>query len=47
MNSTSSQDQFARWAKIRRSHDKVQAEYEEKSVFIHLYALFTLRQAKS
>ena len=31
MNATSSQDEFAKWAKLRRSHDKVAAQYEEKS----------------
>ncbi|MCJ1369443.1 GET complex subunit get1 [Loxospora ochrophaea] len=31
MNSTSSQDEFAKWAKLRRQHDKVVAEYEDKS----------------
>ncbi|KAL8797402.1 MAG: hypothetical protein Q9195_000557 [Heterodermia aff. obscurata] len=31
MNATSSQDQFAKWAKLRRQHDKVLAEYEELS----------------
>lgn len=31
MNATSSQDEFAKWAKIRRSHDKVLARYDEKS----------------
>jgi len=31
MNATSSQDEFAKWAKLRRSHDKLQAEYDEKS----------------
>ena len=31
MNATSSQDEFAKWAKLRRSHDKVMAQYEEKS----------------
>src|SRR5438046_1348485 len=29
MNSTSSQDQFARWAKLRRQHDKTLGEYEK------------------
>ncbi len=28
MSTTSSQDEFARWAKLRRQHDKVTAEYE-------------------
>ncbi|MCJ1476633.1 GET complex subunit get1 [Lambiella insularis] len=31
MNSTSSQDEFAKWAKLRRQHDKVLAEYEQKT----------------
>ena len=31
LNGTSSQDQFAKWAKLRRQHDKKQAEYDEKS----------------
>jgi tail-anchored protein insertion receptor len=29
MNNTSSQDQFAKWAKLRRQHDKALAEYEK------------------
>ncbi|KAK8218667.1 CHD5-like protein-domain-containing protein [Phyllosticta capitalensis] len=29
MNSVSAQDDFARWAKIRRAHDKVYAEYQK------------------
>ncbi|PLB33343.1 guided entry of tail-anchored proteins factor 1 [Aspergillus candidus] len=28
MNNTSSQDEFAKWAKIRRRHDKTMEEYE-------------------
>ena len=31
MNATSSKDEFAKWAKIRRSHDKASAQYDEKS----------------
>ncbi|KAI9829763.1 MAG: hypothetical protein M1819_006000 [Sarea resinae] len=31
MNSTSSQDEFAKWAKLRRQHDKVLADYEKKT----------------
>ena len=31
MNATSSQDEFAKWAKLRRSHDKNMAQYDEKS----------------
>ena len=29
MNSTSSQDEFAKWAKLRRQHDKALAQYDE------------------
>jgi hypothetical protein len=29
MNSTSSQDQFAKWAKLGRQHDKALTEYEK------------------
>ncbi|RHZ48544.1 guided entry of tail-anchored proteins factor 1 [Aspergillus thermomutatus] len=28
MNNTSSQDEFAKWAKLRRKHDKIMDEYE-------------------
>ena len=31
MNATSSQDEFAKWAKLRRNHDKVLAKYDEQS----------------
>lgn len=31
MNAISSQDEFAKWAKLRRSHDKVVAQYDEKT----------------
>lgn len=34
MNATSSQDEFAKWAKLRRRHDKTLEEYEAKSTFI-------------
>ena len=40
MNSTSSQDEFAKWAKLRRQHDKVVAEYEDKCIFPHLNHTF-------
>lgn len=39
MNNTSSQDEFAKWAKLRRRHDKTLEEYEAASmhcpVFFH------------
>lgn len=31
MNSTSSQDEFAKWAKLRRRHDKSMEDYEATS----------------
>ncbi|EAS33169.3 protein GET1 [Coccidioides immitis RS] len=31
MNATSSQDEFAKWAKLRRRHDKTMEEYEAKN----------------
>ncbi|MCJ1246084.1 GET complex subunit get1 [Trapelia coarctata] len=31
MNATSSQDEFAKWAKLRRQHDKTLAEYEQET----------------
>lgn len=33
MNATSSQDEFAKWAKLRRQHDKTLEEYEAKSSY--------------
>ncbi|GAQ37288.1 guided entry of tail-anchored proteins factor 1 [Aspergillus tubingensis] len=33
MNNTSSQDEFAKWAKLRRKHDKTMEEYEAISTF--------------
>lgn len=32
MNGTSSQDEFAKWAKLRRKHDKTLEEYEAMSM---------------
>lgn len=31
LNATSSQDEFAKWAKLRRQHDKLLSELEKKS----------------
>lgn len=36
MNATSSQDEFAKWAKLRRRHDKSLEEFEAKSALIVL-----------
>lgn len=33
MNNTSSQDEFAKWAKLRRRHDKSMEEYDTLSTF--------------
>lgn len=33
MNNTSSQDEFAKWAKLRRKHDKAMDEYEAMSSY--------------
>lgn len=41
MNATSSQDEFAKWAKLRRRHDKALAQYEETSTS-SLYSLQVL-----
>ena len=50
MNATSSQDQFAKWAKLRRQHDKALAQCDEKSMapgpFSH-FALFEKRRANA
>ena len=45
MNATSSQDEFAKWAKLRRQHDKTLAEYEQKSMFALLYLFEGVGQA--
>ncbi|KAJ5134024.1 Protein g.t1.c1 [Penicillium atrosanguineum] len=34
MNNTSSQDEFAKWAKLRRRHDKAMEEYESMNKMI-------------
>ena len=35
MNATSSQDEFAKWAKLRRQHDKVVEQLEKLSRWFH------------
>lgn len=35
LNATSSQDQFAKWAKLKRQHDKLLEQLEQKSAFKH------------
>jgi ferric-dicitrate binding protein FerR (iron transport regulator) len=42
MSSTSSQDEFAKWAKLRRRHDKSLEEYEAMSTYPCAYILQTL-----
>ncbi|THV98826.1 protein get1 [Aureobasidium pullulans] len=34
MNAVSAQDEFARWAKLRRTHDKAVAEYEKSTTSV-------------
>jgi hypothetical protein len=34
LNATSSQDEFAKWAKLRRTHDKLLERLEKKSTGI-------------
>lgn len=33
LNATSSQDQFAKWAKLRRTHDKLLEQLEKTSMY--------------
>lgn len=35
MNATSSQDEFAKWAKLRRQHDKLFDQLEKSSMPLH------------
>ncbi|EFE31483.1 retrograde vesicle-mediated transport protein Get1, putative [Trichophyton benhamiae CBS 112371] len=35
MGATSSQDEFAKWAKLRRRHDKAMEEYDVKSTYLY------------
>lgn len=37
MNHTSSQDEFAKWAKLRRRHDKSVEEYEAASTCLFTF----------
>lgn len=41
MNGTSSQDEFARWAKLRRQHDKLLEQVEKSSMCILLIFFYT------
>lgn len=41
MNATSSQDEFAKWAKLRRQHDKAVTKYDEMSVFYPFHCSHT------
>lgn len=41
LNATSSQDEFAKWAKLRRQHDKLLEELEKKSTQYPSKALHT------
>lgn len=37
MNATSSQDEFAKWAKLRRRHDKTMEEFETLSMYTVMF----------
>lgn len=39
LNATSSQDEFAKWAKLRRQHDKMLEELEKMSASLPTYNL--------
>lgn len=39
MNATSSQDEFAKWAKLRRQYDKASADYEGKGKLLKSLSL--------
>lgn len=39
MNNTSSQDEFAKWAKLRRKHDKIMEDYE--AISMHAFPPYT------
>ncbi|KAI9759284.1 MAG: GET complex subunit get1 [Candelina submexicana] len=47
MNSTSSQDEFAKWAKLRRQHDKVLADYDKTSLSTPLAIMPVLNESHS
>jgi hypothetical protein len=40
MNATSSQDEFAKWAKLRRQHDKVLEQLEKSSTVPQIVYVF-------
>ena len=45
MNNTSSQDEFAKWAKLRRRHDKAMEEYEAMSAYLQLPTTYKTRSS--
>lgn len=44
MTNTSAQDDFSKWAKLRRQHDKKKAEYEKNGA-THFYPYVCSQQA--
>lgn len=40
MSATSAQDDFAKWARLRREHDKAKAKYEENGTYSRLWSPF-------
>ena len=46
MTNTSAQDDFAKWAKLRRQHDKKKAEYDENGTEISLEQLSNTHESQ-
>lgn len=44
MKNTSAQDEFSKWAKLRRQHDKMKEQYEERCTSRLYTASAVLRQ---
>lgn len=47
LNATSSQDEFAKWAKLRRQHDKMLEELDKMSTFYTRTVLLPTRNDAS
>lgn len=47
LNATSSQDEFAKWAKLRRQHDKMLEDLEKMSTSGHIMPTFYTAQSKN
>ena len=47
MNTTSAQDEFSKWAKLRRKVDKLTGEVDEQSMFQVLTQISSFRRGSS